>query len=55
MTHGDLGKDRRRVRRRGWLGKRVEGGKEKEKVTKQEEKERASYKEGGKQRGRRKW
>ena len=55
MTHREMGKDRRRVRGRGWLGKRVEGGKEKEKVTKQEEKEGASYNEGGKERGRRKW
>ena len=55
MTHGEMGEDRKRVRGRGWLGKRVEGGKEKEKVTKQEEKEGASYKEGGKERGRRKW
>lgn len=48
VKHREMGKDRRRVRGRGWLGKRVEGGKEKEKVTKQEEKEGASYNEGGK-------
>ena len=50
-----MGRDRRRVRGRGWLGKRVEGGKERGKVTKQEEKEGASYNEGGKYRGRRQW
>ena len=55
MTHREMGKDRRRIRGKGWLGNRVEGGKEKEKVTKQEEKEGASYNEGGKYRGRRKW
>lgn len=44
----EMGRDRRRVRGRGWLGKRVEGGKERGKVTKQEEKEGASYNEGGK-------
>lgn len=52
MTHGEMGEDRKRVRGRGWLGKRVEGGKEKEKVTKQEEKEGASYKgEGNREEG----
>ena len=48
VTRREMGRDRRRVRGRGWLGKRVEGGKETEKVTKQEEKEGASYNEGGK-------